>query len=305
MESPVVVGVDGSAESLAAAEWGARQAARRGAGLRLLHVRGRHPRQAGTDITRSADHRLALRVLRRAADRVHAVRPDVHVREAQVEGSAAAALARAAEAADPLVLGSRGLGRVAGSVSLGVVARATRPVVLVRADAAGEGEGGDGRRDVVLGVDVIEPCDEVLAYAFEAARRRRARLRALYAWRAPDRLTLGAADAGPAGDLGRAEEWLRFLTAVLRVWRDKYPDVDVLETVAEGKTGGRPARGGLRRAAAGRRAPDPRPSRPAPHGSRHPRRDPPGALPAGRRPAPLNSGGPTLAPYPWGYRVLR
>ncbi|MFC7512278.1 hypothetical protein ACFQV4_26570, partial [Streptomyces thermocarboxydus] len=38
-------------------------------------------------------------------------------------------------------------------------------------------------------VDVIEPCDEVLAYAFEAARRRRARLRALYAWRAPDRLT--------------------------------------------------------------------------------------------------------------------
>ncbi|MGA4983914.1 universal stress protein [Streptomyces cellulosae] len=239
MESPVVVGVDGSAESLAAVEWGARQAARRGAGLRLLHVRGRHPRQAGTDITRSADHRLALRVLRRAADRVHAVRPDVHVREAQVEGSAAAALARAAEAADPLVLGSRGLGRVAGllagSVSLGVVARATRPVVLVRADAAGEGEGGDGRRDVVLGVDVIEPCDEVLAYAFEAARRRRARLRALYAWRAPDRLTLGAADAGPAGDRGRAEEWLRVLTAVLRVWRDKYPDVDVLETVAEGK----------------------------------------------------------------------
>ncbi|MGA5705325.1 universal stress protein [Streptomyces cellulosae] len=239
MESPVVVGVDGSAESLAAAEWGAREAARRGAGLRLLHVRGRHPRQAGTDITRSADHRLALRVLRRAADRVHAVRPDVHVQEAQVEGPAAAALARAAEAADPLVLGSRGLGRVAGllagSVSLGVVARATRPVVLVRADAAGEGEGGDGRRDVVLGVDVIEPCDEVLAYAFEAARRRRARLRALYAWRAPDRLTLGAADAGPAGDRGRAEEWLRFLTAVLQVRRDKYPDVDVLETVAEGK----------------------------------------------------------------------
>ncbi|MEU2520121.1 universal stress protein [Streptomyces pseudogriseolus] len=75
---------------------------------------------------------------------------------------------------------SRGLGRVAGlltgSVSLGVVARATRPVVLVRPDA-----GGDARRDVVVGVDVIEPCDELLAYAFEAARRRRARLRALHA----------------------------------------------------------------------------------------------------------------------------
>ncbi len=244
MESPVVVGVDGSAESLAAAAWAAREAARRGADLRLLHVRDRNPRQVGTDATRSADHRPALRVLERAAERVRTVRPDVRVREAQAEGPAAAVLARAAEDADPLVLGSRGLGRVAslltGSVSLGVVARATRPVVLVRTDPTGEatGAGGDGRRDVVLGVDVIEPCDEVLAYAFEAARRRRARLRALHAWRAPDRLTLGAAGTGPAGDQERAEEWLRFLSAVLQVWRDKYPDVEVVETVAEGKPAG-------------------------------------------------------------------
>ncbi|CAM5728804.1 Universal stress protein OS=Streptomyces tendae OX=1932 GN=GUR47_03375 PE=3 SV=1 [Streptomyces tendae] len=102
------------------------------------------------------------------------------MREVQADGPAAVALVRAAEDADPLVLGSRGLGRVAGlltgSVSLGVVARATRPVVLVRPDA-----GGDARRDVVVGVDVIGTCDELLAYAFEAARRRRARLRALHA----------------------------------------------------------------------------------------------------------------------------
>ncbi|MFI0505271.1 universal stress protein [Streptomyces albogriseolus] len=245
MESPVVVGVDGSAESLAAAEWAAREAARRGADLRLLHVRDRNPRQGGTDTTRSADHGPALRILDGAAERVHTVRPDVRVREAQAEGPAAAVLAWAAEDADPLVLGSRGLGRVAGllagSVSLGVVARATRPVVLVRKDAVGEGTGagGDGRRDVVLGVDVIEPCDEVLAYAFETARLRRARLRALHAWRAPDRLTLGAAGTGgSAGHQERAEEWLRFLSAVLQVWRDKYPDVEVVETVAEGKPAG-------------------------------------------------------------------
>ncbi|MFF5342260.1 universal stress protein [Streptomyces althioticus] len=241
MESPVVVGVDGSAESLAAAEWAAREAARRGAALRLLHVRVRHPRQGGADATRSADHRLARRVLERAAERVHAVRPEVQVYESPAEGSAAAVLAQAAEGADPLVLGSRGLGRVAGllagSVSLGVVARATRPVVLVRTEAAGESAAaaGGGRRDVVLGVDVIEPCDEVLAYAFEAARRRHARLRAVHAWRAPDRLTLGASGGGPAAGQQRAEEWLRFLAAVLQVWRDKYPDVEVLETVAEGR----------------------------------------------------------------------
>ncbi|MBM4832384.1 universal stress protein [Actinospica acidiphila] len=241
MESPVVVGVDGSAESLTAAAWAAREAARRGAALRLLHVRGRHPRQGGTDTARSADHRLARRVLERAAERVHAVRPDVRVQEVQAEGPVAAVLAQAAEDADPLVLGSRGLGRVAGllagSVSLGVVARATRPVVLVRTDTAGDDTAadGDGRRDVVLGVDVVEPCDEVLAYAFEAARRAHARLRAVHAWRAPDRLTLGTADGGPAAGQERAEEWLRFLAAVLQVWRDKYPDVEVLETVAEGR----------------------------------------------------------------------
>ncbi|WP_031061071.1 universal stress protein, partial [Streptomyces sp. NRRL F-5527] len=181
MESPVVVGVDGSAESLAAAEWAAREAARRGVALRLLHVRGRHPGQGGgTDTATTVDRRLAPRVLERAAERVHAVLPDVRVHEVQADGPAAVALVRAAEDADPLVLGSRGLGRVAGlltgSVSLGVVARATRPVVLVRPDA-----GGDARRDVVVGVDVIGTCDELLAYAFEAARRHRARLRALHA----------------------------------------------------------------------------------------------------------------------------
>lgn len=43
MLSPVIAGVDGSAESLAAAEWAAREALRRDRPLRLVHVRDRHP----------------------------------------------------------------------------------------------------------------------------------------------------------------------------------------------------------------------------------------------------------------------
>lgn len=44
----------------------------------------------------------------------------------------------------------------------------------------------------------------------------------------------------------RAEGWLGFLSAVLQVWRDKYPGVEVTETVAEGR-----ARSALLRAASG------------------------------------------------------
>ncbi|MFF5158374.1 universal stress protein [Streptomyces sp. NPDC000348] len=249
MLSPVAVGVDGSPESLAAAEWAAREAARRGRPLRLLHVRNWHPRQDGTQIAHAAEKHLARRVLREAEEHVLAVCPEVRVHDEQAEGPATAALVKAADDAEPLVLGSRGLSRVTGllvgSVALSVVAQATRPVVLVRAGTAG-GTPGTGRRDVVLGVDVTEPCDEVIEFAFEAARLRHTRLRALHAWRAPDPLTLGPGEIGLVDDPERAEEWLCFLSAVLQVWRDKYSDVEVLETVVDGK----PARA-LAKAASG------------------------------------------------------
>ncbi|MFE2276492.1 universal stress protein [Streptomyces sp. NPDC059454] len=239
MLAPVVAGVDGSAEGLAAAEWAAHEAVRRGRSLRLLHARNRHPRRGEAEAAQAAGRRLARRVLRAAEERVLAVCPGVRVYDEQVEGPATAALVRAVGGAEPLVLGSRGHSRVTGllmgSVALEVVAKAAGPVVLVRAGTAGEEAAGAGRRDVLLGVDVTEPCDEVIEFAFEAARLRHARVRALHAWRAPDPLIPGPGEVGPVSDPERAEEWLRFLSAVLRVWRDKYPDVEVLETVVAGK----------------------------------------------------------------------
>lgn len=242
MLSPVVAGVDGSPESLAAAEWAAHEAVLRGRALHLLHVRNWHPRQGEVEITHAAERNRARRVLRQAEERVRAVCPGVRVHDEQVEGPATAALVKAAGDGELLALGSRGLGRLSGllvgSVALGVVAKASGPVVLVRADGTADEDreaAGTGRRDVVLGVDVAEPCDEVIDFAFEAARARHARLRALYAWRAPDPLTLGPGEIGLVSDPERAEEWLSFLSAVLQVWRDKYPDVEVLETVVEGK----------------------------------------------------------------------
>ncbi|WP_416981347.1 universal stress protein [Streptomyces sp. T028] len=249
MVSPVVVGVDGSAESLAAAAWAAREAARRDRPLQLVHAWDWHPRQGEQEIANAAQRHLARRALRQAEDRVRAEFPRLRLTDEQVEGPAVAALLKAADEADVMVLGSRGLsgftGFLVGSVALGVVAKATHPVVLVRAgeEAADEhlpaGDGGastdTGYRDVVLAVDVHDACDEVIEFAFESARLRGARLRAVHAWHTAGPVGLGAGDIGLVQETWQGEEWLGFLQAVLQTWRDKYPDVEVLATVVEDK----------------------------------------------------------------------
>lgn len=249
MLPPVVAGVDGSAQSLAAAQWAAREAARRGRALRLVHAWNWQPRSSEGEGEHAAQRYLARRVLRRAEDRVRAGCPEVRLTDEQTEGPATAALLRAAEQAELLVLGSRGLsgftGFLVGSVALGVVAKATRPVVLVRAEeeAADErlpgADGGTstrtGYRDVVLGLDLDDPCDEVIEFAFEAARLRRARLRVVHAWQTPSAISLGPGDIALVDERRQGEEWQGFMAAVLQTWRDKNPDTDVLETVAEGR----------------------------------------------------------------------
>jgi len=69
-----------------------------------------------------------------------------------------------------------------------------------------------------------------------------ARLRAVHAWHQPSPIGLGPGDLGLVGSPHRAEEWLGFLSAVLQVWRDKYPGVEVVETVTEGRARSVPAR---------------------------------------------------------------
>ncbi|MGW5122872.1 universal stress protein [Streptomyces sp. NPDC004069] len=249
MLSPVIVGVDGSAESLAAVEWAAREAVRRDRPLRLVHARNWQRRQAEGEPANAAQRQLARRTLRQAEERVRGFVPDVHLTYEQVEGPATAALLKATERAELLVLGSRGLsgftGVLVGSVAQGVVATAPRPVVLVRAGEAAEDEhvpADDGSpstrtgfRDVVLGIDLADACDEVLEFAFEAARLRHARLRVVYAWQPPSAISLGPGDIGLINDPAQAAEWRGFLSTVLKVWRDKYPEIEVLETVVEGK----------------------------------------------------------------------
>ncbi|MFI8913849.1 universal stress protein [Streptomyces sp. NPDC053513] len=94
-------------------------------------------------------------------------------------------LTAAADESDLTVLGSRGLGGVrgflVGSVSLAVVGTARRPVVLVRAEGA-PAAFGDG---IVVGVDVHQPCDALLAFSFNEAARRETPLGFLHSWTLP------------------------------------------------------------------------------------------------------------------------
>ncbi|WP_409056094.1 universal stress protein [Streptomyces sp. SYP-A7185] len=247
----VIAGVDGSAESLAAAEWAAREAVRRGRPLRLVHAWGRSPHPPASVSARTARRAEAGRVLRAAVARAERACPGLRLLETQVQGPAVTALCRLAQDADLLVLGRSGRrgvgGLLVGSVARGVIDHTRCPVVLVRAGegAAEEGAGRPGvgerpsergpGREVVLGIDLGDPCDEVIGFAFDAARSRGCGLRAVHGWRDPSPLVLGPGEIGLLEDPRREEaEWSGFLTALLKVWRETYPDVPVVESVRKG-----------------------------------------------------------------------
>ncbi|MCF4136227.1 universal stress protein [Streptomyces sp. Tue 6430] len=255
----IAVGVDGSPAGLAAAHWAAREAGRRGTGLRIVHAWHRHPRPAPDVPLDRTEHQWAEQVLREAAEAVRAAHPDLRITERLVCDAAVAALIATAAETDLLVLGSLGLGAVGGfvtgSVSQRVVARSPKPVVLVR---AGRGVAGDHLpavdgiapeeipetpfRPVVLGLDVGHPCDELLEFAFDAAHRRGTGLRVVHAFRVPNRPAFdpaetaapaAVADPAPGPEALAAEE--SAVAAVLRPWREKYPTVRVTESVREGR----------------------------------------------------------------------
>ncbi|TJZ90533.1 universal stress protein [Actinacidiphila oryziradicis] len=165
----VVAGFDGSERSLLAAGWAAREAALRGLGLRLVH--------ASTEaLSPVVDRALSALVLHH---------PGLKIEGRRADGRAADVLADAGRSATLLVLGARGLGGFPGlrlgSVALETAGRAPCPVVLVPE----HGPVGDHPPEVVLGIDGRHPADEATGFAFDATRRREARLRAVHAWSLP------------------------------------------------------------------------------------------------------------------------
>jgi nucleotide-binding universal stress UspA family protein len=236
---PIVAGTDGSEESLRAVDWAAREAALRGAPLRIVAAAAVLPRmisRAGpgqydtvTDVLdKQRDSALAV-----AAEWAAKAAPGVLIDTDPLSGPPAQAIVESGSGALMLVTGSRGAGAftalLLGSVSRYAASHALCPVVVVR-DEAPEPHGLVG-----VGVGDLDNCGDSLTFAFEAASLRHASVLALHAWHTPQ------TDISRAGQMSAAPEQravaadaAKHLDALLEEWRATYPDVPASQEVVHG-----------------------------------------------------------------------
>ncbi|MFB6653501.1 universal stress protein [Streptomyces microflavus] len=240
MKKAVVVGVDGSPESLAAAGWAAREAVLRDLPLRIVHAWLWQPLDIPLVQNRDAEAQAARAVLREAEEQVSARYPELPVSSRVLPETAVVALLAEAERSALLCLGTRGhgalLGFLLGSYGQQVIAGANGPVVSVRA-YDGEYPVRESGEVVVGQQGSPEESADVLGFAFEAASVRGVPLRAVRAWSLPPVYTWSAslALADAAGGLEPFER--KELQEALAPWRDRFPGVQVIEHVEVGSAG--------------------------------------------------------------------
>ncbi|MFF4777213.1 universal stress protein [Microtetraspora fusca] len=228
----IIVGVDGSAAGLEAAAWAAREAALRGAPLRVVHAMPKWasempPHGPYTDVARWM-REGADSVVAEALDRIGEQEGDVAVESALLPGDARTALIKAAKEAELLVVGNHGLGGfrglLLGSVALGVAGRAPSPVVVVRTLPA------EGRRRIVVGVDGSPSNADAVEFAFAEAALQDVELHAVHAWRG-----LVAGGGFEAAASAQEEDGLRaMLSEALAGPARRHPEVKVTEHVVNG-----------------------------------------------------------------------
>lgn len=225
---PIVVGVDGTDQSLLAVRYAVLEAQRQGCGLRLVHAAPEIVPMAPSYPLLSVENvdRVSHRIVNEAKQLVHDL-TDAQVEVDTVIRSAARVrvLTEAAEDARMIVLGHRDrsiLGRVfTSSTCTGVASRAHCPVVCVPTAWTP----GSPRSGVVVGVEGPEHSQDALAVAFAAAAGRQCRLTVLHAWKLPSQY-----DEMVASRVG-VEQWMAAAGAMLETllvdWREAYPEVEV------------------------------------------------------------------------------
>ena len=174
MSAPVVVGFDGSATARSAVQYGAREALRRGCGLRIVHAFGwpviLPPFHAPYDQHDRGPRAAMLDLLAQTAYKVQADHPHLSVTTRLIDGSPGAILVGASRDAQLLVVGHRGLGGFSGLLVGSVAAQAAEharcPVVVVRGDCPPDAA------PVVLGTDGSPGANRAAEVAFAQAQLR-------------------------------------------------------------------------------------------------------------------------------------
>jgi len=225
-QGAIVVGVDGSHQSVDAVDWAYAEARLR---QRPVHLVTGMVLDLYESLLPPVDDAVliedARKCLREALDRKPADL-DIPVTRQLVGQAPARLLVEASEVADLIVVGTRGrggfTGMLLGSVSQHASRHAHCDVAVIRPVDR------DASNAVVAGIDMSHRDPVVLRAAFEEARRRQAMLRVVHAWSAltPAGPGLGV---GPIGydikERARGEQ--RRLDHELKSWQDDYPDVEV------------------------------------------------------------------------------
>lgn len=235
MTKHVLVGIDGSAQSLAAASWAGDEAMARGTAVHLLNVwqapAGNVQFSPDPEGLRLWEEGRLVETAKELSDR----HPSLTVTMEQTYGTPMKVLLEAAARADMVVLGSHGFGVVAGflygSVGLHVLAGSDRPVVMVRSQP---GRGLTGA-PVVVGVDPGAPADALMSFAFQEAAARAVPVRVVHVWDVHRTYGYGAPVLDPGWVRDLREERVLALGNLLAPWRARHPGVEAVGDVVPGR----------------------------------------------------------------------
>jgi nucleotide-binding universal stress UspA family protein len=232
----IVAGVDGSAASMMAALWAAREAAMRNVPLTLVHVVfaqswaslgfGKLAAQVGTELDQQQEE-LGRQIM---ADTTKVIEDSLEVgarppADSEVLlGPPVPTLVDLSKDAQMVVVGCRGRGLLdrvlLGSVSTGLVHHAHCPVAVIHNEAPLALQ--PSQLPVVVGVDGSPASESATAIAFDEASFRGVELIALHAWCDADVADIPSIEW--SAQQGVAEE---ALAERLAGWQESYPDVVV------------------------------------------------------------------------------
>ncbi len=224
----IVVAVDGSPASNAAACWGARDAALRNVPLTVVHAVATPtsawppvPYPDSLAVRLEDEGKKAIMHAMKIAEDAMPTDRKVAIGRELVYSSPALALVQMSDEAEMIVVGSAGRGLLArgvlGSVSSTVVRHASCPVAVIS-----DADLPDPQRPILLGIDGSPASELATQVAFDEASRRGVDLIALHAW--SDLAVSELGESGWPALLGEAE---RSLAESLAGWQERYPDVTV------------------------------------------------------------------------------